>query len=76
MGSGPQAPRQRRHANAQGEFYLTDVVELARAAGGSAVVVTASEQEVQGVNDRAQLAAAEAVFQARARRAAMLAGVT
>jgi bifunctional UDP-N-acetylglucosamine pyrophosphorylase/glucosamine-1-phosphate N-acetyltransferase len=64
------------NANAQGEFYLTDVVELARAAGGSAVVVTASEQEVQGVNDRAQLAAAEAVFQARARRAAMLAGVT
>lgn len=64
------------NANAQGEFYLPDVVGLACAQGGTAAVVTAAEDEVQGVNDRVQLAVAEAVFQTRMRRAAMVSGVT
>jgi bifunctional UDP-N-acetylglucosamine pyrophosphorylase/glucosamine-1-phosphate N-acetyltransferase len=62
--------------NAKGEFYLTDVVELARADGRDAKVVIADESEVLGVNDRIQLAQAEAVAQARLRRAAMAGGAT
>ncbi|ADZ70754.1 bifunctional UDP-N-acetylglucosamine diphosphorylase/glucosamine-1-phosphate N-acetyltransferase GlmU [Polymorphum gilvum] len=63
-------------ANAQGEYYLTDAVELANARRLAVVAETADEDEVQGINTRAQLAACEAVFQARMRRAAMDAGVT
>jgi bifunctional UDP-N-acetylglucosamine pyrophosphorylase/glucosamine-1-phosphate N-acetyltransferase len=62
--------------NAKGEFYLTDVVELARADGRDAKVVVADESEVLGVNDRIQLAQAEAVAQTRLRRAAMAGGAT
>lgn len=62
-------------ANAKGEYYLTDIVEIARAAGREAHVVRADESEVLGVNDRIQLAQAEAVAQNRLRRAAMAAGV-
>ena len=62
--------------NAKGEFYLTDVVEAALAAGEPAEVVIAAEDEVLGVNDRLQLAEAEAAMQARLRRAAMSDGVT
>ena len=62
--------------NAKGEFYLTDAVSLAVSMGHGAAVVTAPEDEVRGVNDRAQLAEAEAVVQARLRRAAMLGGAT
>jgi len=64
------------NANARGEYYLTDIVELARAAGREARVVLAGEAEVLGVNDRTQLARAEAVAQTRLRRAAMAFGVT
>lgn len=64
------------NANAKGEYYLTDVVELARADLGEARVVVADESEVLGVNDRIQLAQAEAVAQTRLRRAAMASGVT
>ncbi|MEJ1159319.1 bifunctional UDP-N-acetylglucosamine diphosphorylase/glucosamine-1-phosphate N-acetyltransferase GlmU [Prosthecomicrobium sp. N25] len=64
------------NANAKGEYYLTDAVEIAVAQGLSAAVVEGDEPEFQGVNDRAQLARAEAVFQDRRRRAAMAAGVT
>lgn len=63
-------------ANAQKEFYLTDVVELARANGLRAVYRLAPESEVMGVNDRVQLAAAENVAQGRLREAAMRAGAT
>jgi bifunctional UDP-N-acetylglucosamine pyrophosphorylase/glucosamine-1-phosphate N-acetyltransferase len=63
-------------ANAQNEFYLTDVVELAAAAGLEAVVREAPEAEVQGVNNRAQLASAEAEIQRRLRQAVMEAGAT
>jgi bifunctional UDP-N-acetylglucosamine pyrophosphorylase/glucosamine-1-phosphate N-acetyltransferase len=62
--------------NAKGEFYLTDAVSLAVSMGLDAAVVTAPEDEVRGVNDRAQLAEAETIMQVRLRRAAMLGGAT
>jgi bifunctional UDP-N-acetylglucosamine pyrophosphorylase / glucosamine-1-phosphate N-acetyltransferase len=64
------------NANAQGEYYLTDMVTVARAGGARAVALVAAEEEVQGVNDRRQLASAEAVFQRRMRDAAMIGGAT
>ena len=62
--------------NAQKEYYLPDVVAGARAKGLKAAWRAAPESEVQGVNDRVQLAAAEAVAQRRLRDAAMRAGAT
>jgi bifunctional UDP-N-acetylglucosamine pyrophosphorylase / glucosamine-1-phosphate N-acetyltransferase len=62
--------------NAAGEYYLTDIVELARARGLTAGVVLCDEAETLGVNTRAQLAEAEAAFQAQARASALENGVT
>lgn len=62
--------------NAQKEYYLPDVVELARADGASCALVIAPAGEVLGVNDRVQLAQAEAELQNRLRRAAMENGAT
>lgn len=62
-------------ANAKGEYYLTDLVAAARDEGAPCAVALCAEEETLGVNDRAQLAAAEAAFQTRARAAAMAAGV-
>ena len=62
--------------NAAGEYYLTDLAALARAEGRRADVVICDEAETLGINTRAELAAAEAAFQARARTAAMADGVT
>ncbi|WP_282094524.1 bifunctional UDP-N-acetylglucosamine diphosphorylase/glucosamine-1-phosphate N-acetyltransferase GlmU [Epibacterium ulvae] len=62
--------------NASGEYYLTDLVELARAEGLSVTAVSCDEAETLGVNSRADLAAAEAVFQARARTDLLEMGVT
>ncbi|MEM9795157.1 MAG: bifunctional UDP-N-acetylglucosamine diphosphorylase/glucosamine-1-phosphate N-acetyltransferase GlmU [Pseudomonadota bacterium] len=62
--------------NAAGEYYLTDIPALARAARLSARVVICPEAETLGVNTRADLAAAEAAFQARARAYAMANGAT
>ena len=62
--------------NAQGEYYLTDVVEAARATGRRCVAIETDAAEVLGVNDRVQLAAAEAAAQAALRTAAMLGGAT
>jgi len=63
--------------NAQGEFYLTDVVALAVARGIPVRgVCAASETEVAGVNDRAELAALERCFQRRAADRLMEIGVT
>lgn len=62
--------------NAKGEYYLTDIVALARAAGGEARVVRCAEADVLGVNSRAELAVAEAAFQARMRALALAGGVT
>ncbi len=62
--------------NAKGEYYLTDIVALARASGETAIVVEGGEAEVLGVNSRVELAEAEAVFQALMRHQAMVNGVT
>lgn len=62
--------------NAQGEFYLTDIVAHGRAAGLSCSAVLCPESDIQGVNNRADLASAEAVMQKRLRAAAMAGGVT
>ena len=62
--------------NRKGEFYLTDAVAIARDMRLSAVVVETEEDEVLGINTKAQLAEAEAVVQQRLRKAAMEAGVT
>ena len=63
-------------ANAKREFYLTDIVAVARAAGLSAVVIEAGEEEVLGINTKAQLADAETAMQKRLRGTAMAQGVT
>ena len=63
--------------NAQGEYYLTDVVAMAADEGRAAAgVVTHDPDEVAGVNNRVQLAAAEAAYRRRRAEALMLAGVT
>ena len=62
--------------NASGEYYLTDLVELARAEGLPVGFVTCPETETLGINTRVQLAAAEAAFQSRARAEALDNGVT
>lgn len=62
--------------NASGEYYLTDLVALARADGLSVGVAETEEETVIGVNDRADLAEAEALFQIKRRAALLLAGVT
>jgi bifunctional UDP-N-acetylglucosamine pyrophosphorylase/glucosamine-1-phosphate N-acetyltransferase len=64
------------NTNAKGEYYLTDAIEIARRAGLRAGVVGCEEEEVLGVNSRAQLAAAEGIFQKRARRGVMDGGAT
>jgi bifunctional UDP-N-acetylglucosamine pyrophosphorylase / glucosamine-1-phosphate N-acetyltransferase len=63
-------------SNAKAEYYLTDAVGLARSAGHTVGVVVCPESEVLGINSRDQLAAAEAIWQARRRRDVMLAGAT
>ena len=62
--------------NASGEYYLTDIVALANARGHSATAVPCNEAETMGVNTRADLARAEAAFQARMRAQALEDGVT
>lgn len=62
--------------NAKGEFYLTDIVDLANRAGENVALVTCPEQEVLGVNTRAELAVVEAEFQRRYRHKAMAEGAT
>ncbi len=62
--------------NAKGEYYLTDIVAIARAEGGRVVHVEAPEAELLGINAKDELAAAEAVMQQRLRSAAMAGGAT
>ena len=64
------------NANKKGEYYLTDAVAIIRQLGLEAVVIETSEDEVRGINTKAQLAEAEQVMQARLRQAALDAGVT
>lgn len=65
-----------RNDNAKGEYYLTDLVALARADGRIVRAVEAPADELAGVNSRSELAKAEAVLQGWLREAAMEAGVT
>ncbi len=62
--------------NATGEYYLTDVVEIARSRDLKVTAVACDEAETLGVNSRADLAAADAVFQTRARSELLDLGVT
>lgn len=65
-----------KNNNAAGEYYLTDVVALARADGCSAVVVTGTEEEMAGANSRADLAMIEGIVQKRLREKFLAQGVT
>ena len=62
--------------NAKGEYYLTDIVAIARGDGLTCAVVEGDEAELIGVNSRADLARAEAVVQERLRAAAMAGGAS
>ena len=63
--------------NAQGEYYLVDIVNIASADGDSCAVVSAdTPAEVTGINSRAELARAEAQWQELKREEAMTEGVT
>jgi len=64
------------NANAKGEYYLTDAVAIARDMGLKTAAIETSEDDVRGINTKAQLAEAEAVLQKRLRTAALEAGVT
>jgi bifunctional UDP-N-acetylglucosamine pyrophosphorylase/glucosamine-1-phosphate N-acetyltransferase len=64
------------NANAAGEYYLPDIVMMAAAQGLTSVVLEGPSDEVVGVNSRAELAQAEALFQTRRRGELMAEGVT
>lgn len=64
------------NANAKGEYYLTDLVELAAGAGVACRLATCPEAEVAGVNDRVQLAGIESTLQQAYRHRHMLNGAT
>jgi bifunctional UDP-N-acetylglucosamine pyrophosphorylase / glucosamine-1-phosphate N-acetyltransferase len=64
------------NTNAKSEYYLTDAVAIAREMHLSATAIETTEDDVRGVNTKAQLAEAEAALQQRLRAAAMEAGVT
>lgn len=62
--------------NAQGEYYLTDVVAAARAEGRTVCALTADPEETMGINDRVQLAEAGAHLRRRINERLMRQGVT
>ena len=62
--------------NAKQEYYLTDIIGMATEAGHEVTYSLIEEAEILGVNDRADLAKAEAELQDRLRTAAMQSGVT
>jgi bifunctional UDP-N-acetylglucosamine pyrophosphorylase/glucosamine-1-phosphate N-acetyltransferase len=64
------------NTNAKGEFYLSDAVAIARQMGLKTMAIEVEEDDVRGINTKAQLAEAEAVAQQRLRKAALDAGVT
>jgi bifunctional UDP-N-acetylglucosamine pyrophosphorylase/glucosamine-1-phosphate N-acetyltransferase len=64
------------NANAKGEYYLTDIVEIARNRGRKVVATEVPFEEVLGINNRVELAEAEAIWQNHKRREMMLAGVS
>jgi len=64
------------NSNAKGEYYLTDAVAIAREMGLKAIAIETGEDDMRGVNTKAQLAETEALLQQRLRAAALEAGVT
>ena len=62
--------------NAKREYYLTDIVEIARGKGRRVVAIEAPVAETIGVNNRSELAEVEALWQAFARERMMIAGAT
>jgi bifunctional UDP-N-acetylglucosamine pyrophosphorylase / glucosamine-1-phosphate N-acetyltransferase len=64
------------NGNAKGEFYLSDAVAIARQMGLKTMALEVEEDDVRGINTKAQLAEAESVAQQRLRQAALDAGVT
>ena len=62
--------------NAKGEYYLTDIVEIAVARGLPVAALEVAYESVLGINNRVELSEAEAIWQRRTRRAMMIAGVT
>ena len=64
------------NANAKSEYYLSDAVAIARDMGLKAVAIETGEDDMRGINTKAQLAETEAVLQKRLRAAALDAGVT
>ncbi len=62
--------------NASSEYYLTDIVGLARARGLTCAAIACDETETMGINSRTDLATAEVAFQTKARRDAMENGAT
>jgi bifunctional UDP-N-acetylglucosamine pyrophosphorylase/glucosamine-1-phosphate N-acetyltransferase len=68
--------RRVENQNAQGEYYLTDVIALARGIGVSSTPAEGSAEEMMGVNSQSQLAHAEAAFQTRRRSELMEEGVS
>ena len=64
------------NSNVKREYYLTDVVAIAAAEGSITLPANCAPEEALGINSREQLAAAEAVFQNRARRKVMAEGAT
>ena len=62
--------------NAQGEYYLTEIIEIARSMGYNCKMVEGTAEEALGVNSREQLADVERIMQHRLRAAAMEGGVT
>jgi bifunctional UDP-N-acetylglucosamine pyrophosphorylase/glucosamine-1-phosphate N-acetyltransferase len=64
------------NGNAKGEYYLTDAVAIARDMALKTIAIETGEDDVRGINTKAQLAEAEAALQSRLRSQAMDAGVT
>jgi bifunctional UDP-N-acetylglucosamine pyrophosphorylase/glucosamine-1-phosphate N-acetyltransferase len=64
------------NGNAKGEYYLTDIVEIARSRNLRVVAQEVAFENVLGINNRVELAEAEAIWQRRRRREMMLAGVS
>jgi bifunctional UDP-N-acetylglucosamine pyrophosphorylase / glucosamine-1-phosphate N-acetyltransferase len=64
------------NGNAKGEYYLTDIVEIARGKGLHVLATEAPFEEVLGINNRVELAQAENIWQGRKRHEMMLNGVT
>jgi bifunctional UDP-N-acetylglucosamine pyrophosphorylase / glucosamine-1-phosphate N-acetyltransferase len=62
--------------NTKGEYYLTDIVEIARSRGKKVIAIEVHPDSLLGIDNRVKLAEAENLFQAKMRQDMMLAGVS